>query len=412
MTRNITLLSIVVANLLTTRAEATDRFFGDEEGMSPSGRYVVTAKSPENQEDGYKAFQANFLYTFTDTRSGEVLWTRKQPMGEPIQIGDDPSVTETFPVEGSPVSIHVSDSGDTVICTADDELILISLTGKETGKIHLLRDGFTQDEREKYVSETTIGPMWAGRSHWYFVGADSREYFVIRPWWGRHVILDLETGKITPSFDALEKAIATAERAYVIKILQGALDGTIEKCDCCGGPHEAAFAAYLAGVLNIKEVLPALRKLEDDASIGSSTTGGFDEIPEGRVSPFNYSTYRTRQSIHLAIRRLGEKPGRFPCTRFKTEHEDYDQMKPYVRKPVPGSRHANAALIQKGMSPEEVINLVDCPDYIPQRIWQYDMDADDPYTLALTWSDDYRVEKIEVIRPALWEEGTLRDSDH
>jgi len=413
MARTLLLNLVILVFLLTIRTEATDRFFSDEEGKSASGRYVVTAKSPDNQGDAErKAFQASFVYTCTDTQSGKILWTRKQSMGEPVQLGNDPSSTHSFPDEGSPVSIYVSDSGHTVIYTGFQELILINLTGKETSKLDVLEDGLTDDERKKYVSDTTAGPMWAGSSHWYFVEADSQELFIIRPWWGRHVILDLATGKITPPTEALRKATAEAEKAYVIGVLQGALDGTIKKCDCCGGPHEAAFAAYLAGVLSIREAIPALRKLEDDTSIGSSTMGGYDEIPQGRVDPFNYSTYTTRQSIHLALRRLGEKPGSFPCTQFKTEHKDYDQMKPYVREPVPGNRHTNATKIQKGMSPEQVINLVDCPDYMPGRIWQYDIDADEPYTLALSWSDDQKVKEIEFIRPALWKEGTLRDSDY
>jgi hypothetical protein len=411
MTRTQALLLVILVFLLTISAEATDRFFSDEEGKSASGRYVVTAKSPENQGGERKAFQASFVYTCTDTQSGKILWTRKQPMGEPVQLGNDPSMTHSFPDEGSPVSIYVSDSGHTVIYTGFQELILINLTGKETSKIDVLGDGLTKDEREKYVSDTTAGPMWAGRSHWYFVEAESREYFVIRPWWGRHVILDLSTGKMTPPTEALRKATAEAEKAYVISVLQGALDGTIKKCDCCGGPHKAAFAAYLAGVLKIKDVLPALRKLEGDTSIGSSTMGGDVGIPQGRIQPLNYDTYTTRQSIHLALRRLGEKPGPFPCTRFKAEHKDYDQKKPYIREPVDGTRHTNASKLQNGMSPEQVINLLDCPDYIPGIIWQYDIDADDPYTLAVSWTDDRKVEKIEVIRPALWLEGTFRDCE-
>jgi hypothetical protein len=332
-------------------------------------------------------------------------------MGEPQRFGDDPSSIYTPEKEGSPSSIYVSDSGYTVIYTGWQELIVIDISGKETGKLDVLTDGLTKEENKEYVSDTTAGPMWAGRSHWYFVEVDSREYFVIRPWWGRHMIIELATGRITPATEALGNGIAATEKTYVISVLQGVLDGTIERCDCCGGAHNAALAAYLAGVLKIKDVVPALRKLEGDTSIGSSTSGGYGETPQGRIEPFDYATYKTRQSIHLALRRLGEKPGPFPCTRFKTEHKDYDQMKPYIREPVDGTRHTNASKLQNGMSPEQVINLLDCPDYIPGRIWQYDIDADDPYTLAVSWTDDRKVEKIEVIRPALWQEGTFRDRE-
>lgn len=402
------LLSVALVLVFTQRTEATDRFFSDEEGKSTSGRYAVTAKSPDNQHDGKrKAFQASFVYTCTDTQSGKILWTRKQLMEDPLQVGDDPANTYAFPKEGSPITIYVSDFGPTVIYTDWEDLILIDINGKEIGKINVIQDFLTAAENENYVSKTSVGPMWAGRSHWYFVELDSKDYFVIRPWWGRHLIIDLTTGRITQPTEPLKMATAKAEKTHAISVLQG--DGTLERCDCCGGPHNAAFAAYLAGVLKIKDVVPALRKLEGDTSIGSSTMGGYDEMPQGRIDPFNYATYTTRQSIHLALRRLGETPGPFPCTRFKTQHKDYHQMKLYIREPVDGTRHANVSKLKSGMSPEQVINLLDCPDYIPARIWQYDIDADDPYTLAVSWTGDGKVQKIEVIRPALWQEGPLRD---
>ena len=123
--------------------------------------------------------------------------------------------------------------------------------------------------------------------------------------------------------------------------------------------------------------------------------GGFGEVPEGRIDPFNYSTYTTRQNVHLALRRLGERPGAFPCTSFKTEHKEYKKQKPYVRKPVPGTRESNAEKVKKGMSPEQVIDLIDCPDYIPSRDWQYDIDAEKPYTLTISWTDERTVEDVK-----------------
>jgi hypothetical protein len=332
-------------------------------------------------------------------------------MGKPESFGDDPKDTYTPTLEGSPCRIYVSDSGYTVIYTGWNELIVLDSTGKENGKVSILNDCLTKDENDKYVSQTTAGPMWAGRSHWYFVSADSKEHFVIRPWWGRHLIIDLTTGAIETPTESLNKATRNAEREYVLSVLKTVLDGTAKKCDCCGGSHDAVFAAYLAGVLKIQEAVPALRKIENSTHSGSSTMGGFGDVPEGRIDPFNYSTYTTRQNVHLALRRLGEKPGAFPCTSFKTEHKEYKKQKPYVRKPVPGTRESNAEKVKKGMSPEQVIDLIDCPDYIPSRDWQYDIDAQKPYTLTISWTDERTVEDLKVLRPALWQEGTERDRE-
>lgn len=396
--------------ILSPNAIATDRFYRDIESKSPSARYVVTAQSPENQPGKErKAFQSSFTYTCTDTTSGKILWTRKQPMGEPEQVGNDPAYIFADPKEGSPSSIYLSDLGNTVIYTGWQELIIVDITGKVTGQLDVLKDGLTKEENENYVDDTTAGPIWQERSLWHFVSADAREFFVIRPWWGRNLYIDLSTGKFTKASNALKEATAHAEKTHVIRMLQGVLDGKVEKCDCCDGPHQAAFAAYLAGVLKIQEVIPALRKLEEDSSSGSSTLGGFDDLPEGSIHPHNYSTYDTRQTTQLALRRLGEKPGPFPCTSFKTEHKDYHKMKTYVREPIAGSRHVNAKKIKKGMSPKEVINLIDCPDYIPDRTWQYDIDDDEPYTLTVSWNDQLKVKEIEIIRPALWKKENSRD---
>jgi hypothetical protein len=412
MRRLLTLALLTMITVASQQADATDRFFSDIEASSPSGRYQVTAKSPQNEKrTGRVAFQSSFVYVCTDTQTKEVLWTRKQAMGKPETLDDNPKNTYTPTLEGSPGSIYVSDSGFTVIYTGWKELIVVDPKGKEPGTVNVLKDCLTKDENDKYVSQTTAGPMWAGRSHWYFVSAESKEYFIIRPWWGRHVIIELTTGAIKAPTKSLTEATQKAEREYVLSVLKTVLYGTAKKCDCCGGSHEAVFAAYLAGVLRIQEAVPALRKIENSTHSGSSTMGGFGDVPEGRLDPYNYYTYTTRQNVHLTLRRLGEKPGAFPCTSFMTEHKEYEKQKPYVRKPVPGTRASNAEKAKKGMSPEQVIDLIDCPDYILSREWQYDIDAEKPYTLTISWTDERTVEEVKMVRPALWQEGTVRDHE-
>lgn len=394
--------------LFAVQAHATDRFFDDIEAKSPSGRYHVTAKSPENQKEGdYAAFQANFTYTCTDTQTAKVLWTRKQPMTEPKEdsILDDP-----FPAEGSPVSIEISDRGDTVIYSDWHDLIVIDITGQKRGEVNILRDGFTKKEREKYVAETTAGPMWSGYSHWYFLEADAKNVYVIRTWWRKRLMLDLSTAKLVRPNHALEQAALKSEKAYVMHVLEQVMAGKAESCESCGSTHQASFAAYLAGVLQVREAIPALRKLESDPSSDSCTIGGWGDSKHGRINPHNYCTLGTRQDVHLALRRLGETPGPFPCTVFDVENEDIDQEKPYVRKVIEGPRHLNAKKLKKGMSPEQVIDLIDGPDYTPGRVWEYDIDAKEPYTLSISWSEERTVEAIKKVSPARWQDGLARDA--
>ncbi|XZE56502.1 hypothetical protein SH139x_002618 [Planctomycetaceae bacterium SH139] len=360
MKRTFALCLLVTSSVAAQVGYCTDRYYRDIAATSPAGRYQVTATSPENKNQTEDvAFQSNFTYAFKDMRTEQIIWIRKQPMGAPKVWGGDPKHTYTPALGGSPADIHVSDTGFTVIYTGLDELIVIDPKGQETGKINVLDDCLTKEEENKYVSHTTAGPLWASRSHWYFANVDSREYFIIRPWWGRHFIIELMTGGNTRRTKRLAEAIEQAEKEYVLKVLQPVLDGTAAKCDCCdcaGGTYEVEFVAYLAGVLRIKEAVPALRKIENSTHIGISTSGGFSKVPEGRVTPFNFATYTTRQNVHLSLRRLGEKPGAFPCTEFNTHHEEYAKQKLYLRKPVPGTRESNAEKVKQGMSPEEVIN--------------------------------------------------------
>ncbi len=404
-----TLLTLVA--VLPRRTDATDVFFFDIEAISPSGRYQVTAKSPANEDrDRRIPFQSSFVYTFTDRQRDEVLWTRKQAMGEPYTWGDDSEHTHTQMLEGSPASIYVSDSGFTVIYTGWNELILVDRNGRKTGKVNILEDCLTDAENAEYVHATTAGPVWAGRSHWYFATADAKEYFIIRPWWGRHLIVELLTGSVKMPTSSLVDAAQKAETEYVLRVLDSVLDGTATECDCCGHFHELDLAAYLAGVLGIKEAVPGLRKVEDSNYIGMSAIGGsLEEMPEGRISPFRYSAYTTRQNVHLALRRLGEKPGPFPCTIFRTEHNQYRRRQPYERNPVPGSRESNAEKVKKEMSPEQVIDLIDTPDYVLHGQWQYDIDAQKAYTLKISWTDEKTVKDVSMVRPPLWQEGTVRD---
>ena len=406
-----TLILFLLPILLSVQAFATDRFFSDIEATSKSGRYKVTAKSPDNaKEDERRAFQASFTYRCTDTKTGKLLWTRKQPMSEPEHIGAPPELINSFPEEGSPSAIYVSDKGDAVIHTAYDELVVIDVEGNERGKFGILDEGFTKQDREDHVVSTTAGPMWAGRSLWYFTESGGRQLFVVRTWWGKRLIVNLHDAKAVRPDKAIHNAIATSEKAYVLHILDSVLDDKAELCKDCGTSHDASNAAYLAGALGIREAIPALRKLEKDPSINSSVSGDYLDDITGMVSPHNYRTFGTRQNAHLSLRRLGETPGAFPCTEFDVEHRVFEKQKPYVRKPVPGARHTHTEKIKKGMTPEQVINFLDCPDYIHRDDWQYDMDTKKPYTFTIEWTEDRKVKKTGIARPALWEEGLSRDS--
>ena len=63
---------------------ADDVFYNDLTENSPSGRYQVTARSPDNHTNKRgrpPAGQSHFVYTCRDTQTKKTLWTLPQPKG-------------------------------------------------------------------------------------------------------------------------------------------------------------------------------------------------------------------------------------------------------------------------------------------------------------------------------------------
>ncbi len=395
-------------------AFGTDRYFSDVVAESPSKRYRVEAKSPDNStKKGRHAFQASFVYTCWDTTTKLVLWTRKQAMGKPMPSGEGPSETLTLPEEASPVSIFVADSGWTVIRTGWDELIPVDPLGHDRCRLRLLEDAFTKEERRQFVHGTTAGPRWSGYSLWYFLDTGGQRYFVLRPWWGHRVVLNLVAGRLVPETSRIANACLAYERTHVLtELAKGvATRKAWEQEDCCTAVEPVITAAYLAGRLPVPEAVPFLKELQDSTYSGSSTSGGWaaGETFEGAVNPQTYSTLTMRQAIHLSLRRLGVTPKPFAATQFDVQYAVYEKCHPYVPKASSGPRHANADKVVKGMKAEQVLDLLGAPDFVGDATWEYDMDAVPPYSLTIPW-DVRRVIRLEKRTPALWQAGLTRDA--
>jgi len=394
-------LSCVIATTLAASAGATDRIFADIHAQSPSGRFRVDATSPDNEQEGYKAFQARFTYTCLDTASGKTLWTRKQAMHEPMKLSEDSDFEIAFPKEMSPVLVCVSDTGSTVICTATYDLIVVSPSGADLGEIDLLEDALTDEENEQFVHSTTAGPWWTGLSAWYFLQTPTDELFVIRPWWGRRIFVDAKTGKLASGNPSLIESAIEIEKTMVLATMSR------EKPPAERQVLSEYEAAYLAGVLRIEESIPALRTLEESAYSGSSTSGGlsFDVSFENEVDPHSYSTFTLRQVVQLSLRRLGVPPKPLPCHSFDlVQGDDRSEFVPPART---RSREESVQDVKVGMPAKQVLTLVGSPDFVGYDAWSYDIDADSPFSITLTF-DARNVTMIQK-EDALWKSGLSRD---
>ena len=393
-------------------AFATDRFYRDITAESPSKKFKLEAVSPDNagEKKGRGAFQSSFVYTLRDVKNNKVLWTRKQPMKTETES------SYLNATEDSPVALFVSDVGWTVIETGWYELIVVDIDGKDRGHISILKDGLTEDENTEYVHQTTAGPRWGGYSLWYFLGDGEQPLFVVQPWWGRRIILDLKSAKIIPETPDIAKQAAFYEKNYVLDELRrdtGSLIKTTsdEKEECDTEAYwRYALAAYVAGRDKITEAIPLLEKLQISAHIGRSTGGAFWEEIEGKVDPSEYWTFTLRQVVQLSLRRLGKTPRQLPATRFDVIYRDYDKRRPYVAKKIDGPRAANAGKIKTGMKPEEVLDLIGAPDFVQRDpVWEYDMDTGTPFTLLVYWQNGRTVYRVEQETPARWQDGQIRD---
>ena len=361
---------------------ATDRFYEDLHVSSMSGRYRVDATSPDNAKEGYNPFQDDFTYRCIDTRTDDTVWTRKQPQSE-----------------GSPARVMVSDSGVAVVYTAYDNMMVISPTGDVVRKIDFLEDALTGDENRKYVHHTTAGPQWAGLSISYFLEHKSREYFAIRPWWGRRVIVDVKNGEPQKAKDGLNDACLASEKEIVMKKLKTKAENDEEQ-------FKQYMAIYLAGALKIKDAIPHLRNAEKSTLIGSSTSGGLsgDEDFNNEVDPHSYSTFSIRQIAQLSLRRLGEKPETLPCHSFEiTEDGKTKPFNPILKN----ARHENVDRVKAGMSAKKIMTLIGPPDFVSYDKWSYDMDASQPFSLTIKM-DARKSTDVKRQKP-IWLNGLDRD---
>lgn len=385
----------------SSAAQATNRYFDDIAAQSPSGGFRVDAVSPDNARKVHLPFQANFTYTCVDTRSGAIIWSRRQAMGDPIRLGEDSSMEIANPIEGSPVSVHVSDSGWTVIRTMWDDLIIVTPKGEDVGKIELLKSGLTVAEH-KYVCPTTAGPYWDGPSARYFLGTPSDEVFVVRPWWGRRIFVDLKSGQLLNGDQPTLNARAKDEE---VQLVLSTLKSEHERR---AKEMSRYTAAYLAGVLHIQAAIPSLRGLEEsgefDCSVCGSQSDG--ETFNNEVDPHAYSYNSTCRIAQLSLRRLGEIPKPLPCYQF--ELKNGRESTEYEPPPQDTPRHRNAEIVGVGMDARQVLTLLGSPDFVSFETWTYDIDAPTPYCLTLAF-DVRRVTNISRDTPPLWKSGTSRD---
>ncbi len=387
-----TIAMAVVLGALASRAGATDRFYPDQKVLSANGRYRIEAKSPDNAGEHPRPFADHFVYSLYDTLTGDLIWQRAQPDNE-----------------ASPVSVYLHNDAWVIIQTGWDELVVLHpVTARTVIRVRIL-DIFTEEEREAHVVDTTAGPIWEWNSMWYFAERGDELFFVVRPQWEKRIILDLPRARLLERNDpgVLELCRRVeAERALPILNANAAdLEGLRQDEDW-GRINGLETAALVAGQNGIKDALPALTALQHfDLTVSQGGAPSFRMAPSGsEIDPFECESSTLREIVQCSLRRLGERPLELPCTFFRLQGADYDD--PFVGYRSSAEPRADRVEgIRPGHKAFEVLNTIGPPDHVdewPDRCWVYDIDAVEPYTLRIYFSETNAVAKL-VQGPPAWQ---------
>lgn len=304
--------------------------------ISDNGRYRLDCIAERGTDPVFK---------LTDIQNERVLWKQTKKWIEEAQ------------------AIYVHDDGNSVIEDLENHLVFTDRKGKITGEVNIPNDAFTPEEIKSYVEDSTAGPMWGHSvSISYFLQVKNELLFVMRPWWGRRLIVNFDEGKLISSSGTILAGCVAHEKKLALKKIELALkDPNVREGDF----SSSLFATTLmAGQLQFPETVPLIEKLQD-------LTDGYDD--SGKV-------------VDLTLRRLGKKPKRGESREQKMKH------------------------LEVGMGRKEVLQQMHVPDFGSEVQWEYDIDAKQPFTLVLKWDKNRtKVAAIEKTKKPLWSKGDLRD---
>ena len=395
------LLGILIAIIATaTPSAATDRYFHNFTAASPGGEFELEARSAANDASprGVVPFAGDFQLTLRRTVDRTVIWTDSRP--EFAQL----------------IGGHVSESGWVVLWDGRDELIAVAPAGGETVGRLSIRDAVPESERLKYTFDSTAGWHWSWLSHWYFIEIENSPHFVLRTYWGRRLLMNLERGEDVAIAPDTAKLLDTAERGLVLSILATAVNE--EWPMGLGQPHRtlwrtaqsnrdrAAAAAHLAGILKVHDAAPLLEAIE-----GSDSSARVEDPPPG-VWPDRTGLQElpVTRAAQLSLRRLGAPlRGAAPMDAAWWDRMNGENTVRYFRI-SPGRTEAALNSIHPGISLDDVLRTIGPPDYRTRMEWQYDLEGDE-CTLVISHARDG--EKVGGVRraPAAWLDGDERDLD-
>lgn len=380
--------------------------FLDLRAESPNGRFVVEAFSVENgrvslpegrvvARPSFFGFQHSFRFRCIDTRSNLVLWERWQ--------------TEA---EESPVCLYVSDLGECAI-RCQGSVYVLDARGDARVRVDVRPPEFVfaSPPREPvfvddHVADTSGGLRWGDCAIAFFLSADDARFFVLTPWWGRRIILDLTnqrwcgssndqgaTGRCAAQILETERTIArqvvnAALSTIALPDPPGGLGHGTDIVTCGQAPQDQLWLLFAALATvheqRLVDLADTLDRLQRHGQLG-----GVEVPPRAGhfVSPVHIRTVADlRCGIARLLRLFGHTPAPIPGYLTRAELQRGD--------------HAEVGDLQPGMSPEEVLKRAGAPSYVREHphylegefrrdeYWEYDFGVSETgRTIHLYWSD-------------------------
>jgi len=396
----------------------TTIYYPDIEITSPNGHYILRATSPDNQTEKKEAgFQKNFIYQLIDSYTDTVLWTRQQTK-----------------LEASPRHLYLSNDGWSVIQVhglSELGLVAVSLNGQDNCYISIKPK---QDGNGEKLIERVARRHWIWRNkqtiqsnagilltyaHFYFTQFEQRPLFILASYWGRRLVLDLQSGQL--STDTAQKRrtslghwLDRQETIWAEEILDEVVDNIdqIQSTDFSLSNNDIPYrlrerfflklpiAILMAGRLGLSDHVSTLHKLEQVVLPKS----GY-HYADGIGNNYVYETHKLRRFINHAFLLLDERPSIYPCYSFFFNKTAYQNNQPLtIPKHIP-DRQARLPELQPGMDGLTVLKLLGAPDCIGDQWWEYDIYAGNAerFCVRLYWADL----KLSHSKPHPWTEEYL-----
>jgi len=354
---------------------------------SPNGRLLLEAKTPDRLSTyRSRTSSQDFVYTLTDTETERVLWTRKQQ-------------------EAMPTGAWVHDDGWIVIRTADNDIVAIdTLVGRKTVRLSVT-DEFKKDRAsDRFVPKTRASTKWSTGSIWYFIEHDTQVLFVVRPWWGRRVLLDLTVGRVAdPDDPELASACDEYEADWALESLRSQADRVRDGQGLDqNGINLILEATNIVSAQRLDAALPDLRILEWWCDPKLTDVEFLPEDPL-RLREVNIrwgSEFETRQRVQHAIRRAGGTPSPAPATYFRYL-ESGEKREPILPTESSEKQLPTPDPFNSDSCGHSVIQLFGPPDFMNRNeTWEYDVDTNPPYTVRIQFKNGKFLHAERLTTPA------------